>query len=835
MAILVRFIYHTGIPRDIFKNVRLCGDWNGWADIPMTKVTATDGCPAFEATVPFGAALADRSFRWGVRADVPQGNDLWAINLEVQDADSQDRHRAFTLRGPDNNPQEEHYFFTHCRRLGAHKYYQGAGDPGIRFSVWAPNALKVEVVFGDFAGADKTRQSGYISDYGSGSGPVLDQNDQPVTLQSGEPIGSLELHRGPDGIWENGPATPGFPPFKVFDHRPYMYRITRDDSSVRYRTDLFTRCQIGKGRFDPQGHAYLGHYKDLDGTVGCSVVIDLDSVTEHFDERFEKNKFIESEKFWAEEFKDAHDPTKHAPPLPTRIEDLVIYELHVNSLGYGKPNPGTFEDAMAFLDHLVELGINTVELLPVAEYEGNAQWGYGSSHFFALEYSAGGRDQLKHLIRACHRRGIAVIVDVVYNHFHHSAERAEWAYDSDGPDGNIYYWYEGNPSDYSSPDGGYLDNYSTGYAPRLWEEMVRQMFISSAAAIVEDFHVDGFRVDMTASLHQLNVRHADGRPVGHANQFGAKLLREWTSTLKLVKPNVFLIAEDHSGWAKVTEPPDQGGLGFDATWYADFYHHLIGDARVGPSYARLLKVAGAEQSMPLAMDYFSGALLASAHGKVVYHESHDEAGNSADSHRTIVVAVNGAPLSGDTRRYAEARCRFAFGMSMLSAGTPMFFMAEEVGAKKPYTYNHFMVNREDLYAEKAGNGANLFRFYADLISLRKAHPALRSRNIDVLHVHNASRVIAFRRWDDSEEFLVVASLNNWPFLRGYALRTDPSRLRDGGWREVFNSDARAYGGYNFSNIHDPRPEAESFDANTAHNGEINIVIPANGFVVLRKT
>ena len=130
-------------------------------------------------------------------------------------------------------------------------------------------------------------------------------------------------------------------------------------------------------------------------------------------------------------------------PIPRRVEDLVIYELHLGALGYGKPGPGTFADAIALLDYLVELGVSAVELLPMAEFGGEENWGYGSSHYFAIEYSGGGRDQAKFFIKECHRRGLAVISDVVYNHFTPDGERAEWMYDTDDNERNAYYWYEG--------------------------------------------------------------------------------------------------------------------------------------------------------------------------------------------------------------------------------------------------------------------------------------------------------------------------------------------------------------------------------------------------------
>jgi 1,4-alpha-glucan branching enzyme len=422
-------------------------------------------------------------------------------------------------------------------------------------------------------------------------------------------------------------------------------------------------------------------------------------------------------------------------------------------------------------------------------------------------------------------------MDVVYNHYSPNSGRAEWAYDSDLPERNMYYWYEGNPRNYPQADGGYVDNLSTGYSPRFHEEIVRKMFISSAVTLMEEFHVDGFRMDQTTAMHLYNVLHADGRPLGNVNAFGAKFLRELTRTLKLVNPDIMLMAEDHSNWDRVTQAPDVGGLGFDATWYADFYHHLIGDTQTGTQYAKLIPTAGLGGNELLAMDRFAGALANSGAHKVVYHESHDEAGNSSaqvngnriESRRTILSAVNGAPLIGATRRYGEARARFAVGMSLLSAGTPMFMMGEEIGAQKPYRYRDFMANREDLWGERQGEGQRLFRFYQDLIRLRLNHQGLRSPNISVIYVHNANRIIAFRRWQDSEEFLIVGSLNNTAFGGGYTIES--AQLNNDRWHEIFNSDASIYGGDNVGNL--------GSDI-SARNGSIQLVIPANGLVVLAR-
>ncbi len=802
----VEFQFITGLRRSIFRNARLRGSWDGsgrysdqWSESAMQEALGPDGCPVFSGSIALDPEDPDRSFKWGVVLDGPQGANFWGIPTELPDIHSVDRYRSFRLRGDGAAPQIERYFFTYARRLGANKHFGPASaHPGLRFAVWAPNARCVDVVFGD--GAD-----GYIADDGSG----IDPTRPPVPLAR-----SAELPW--DGIWEG--LAPG--DFQDFSGLPYMYRIVNAQGQTVYRTDIFSRSQIGKGATDPGGMPWAGTLDALDGTVSCSIIIDPDSVRRGFESTppGEKPDLIPAEEFWATEFSSGRS-------VPTRLEELVIYELHVGSLGFGKPGPGDLRDALAFLDHLVDLGVNAIELLPMAEFSGDAAWGYGDTHHFCIESSAGGRDKYRHLVRECHRRGLAVLQDVVYNHFDASAGRAQWQYDSTAPEQNIHYWYEGLPSDYSSLEGGYLDNGSTGYAPRFWEEVLRQQFISSAVFLLEEMHVDGLRVDLTQAIHRDNALHANGRGIGSANSFGQKFLREWSRTLHMIQPTAMLIAEDHTGWEAVTKPPAQGGLGFDARWEVAFYHSLVGDSEMAGDGARLLKRAGQGGDEPLPMDSFAGALYGSRNSRVVFHESHDEAGNSSGTARTLVIAVNGAALVDATRVAAEARSRLCFGLSLLSAGTPMFFMGEEIGAQKGYTYRNFLGNREDILGERAGNGRALFRFYQDLISLGRRLRSVRSQNIDILHCSNTNRVIAFKRWNGTEEVIIAANFNNAPFADGYLLEKDLLAIPEGGWKEIFNSDAALYGGQNVGNG----------GATLASSpGRLELVIPANGFVVFAR-
>ena len=770
MTTSVRFEYHVGLFESPFRAATLVGSWDDdgrpsadWSSKSMTPQAGSDG-DVFVADVALRPAPEDQGYRWGVQLIRKDGPTVWGIMSEVPELGRGAQERSFVLPAGDADPPLQTYHLSRHRGLGA----RPDGDR-LAFSVWAPNATAVDVVFGG--------PSGYIADDGSGA----DSDTPPVSLSPGA-----------GGLW-----TGTIDGFADVVGRGYMYRVTRDDGQTGFHTDMYSLLQAGGGDVDPGGKPYDGAPADLDGSPSCSVIVDTAT---------------------GGAWDDEHDPER---PVPRALSDLIIYELHVGALGPGSQAAGTLDDAMALLPYLEDLGVNAIELLPLFEFNGTRSWGYGSTHFLAIETSAGGRDALKAFVKACHRRGIAVLMDVVYNHYDGDAARSAWQYDSARPSRNIYYWYEGNEDRYPTADGGYVDNVSSGWAPRYLEEQVRALFVSSAAMLVDEFHIDGFRVDQTTSIHAYNRLHADGSEVPAANIFGRKLLRELCQTLQTIRPTVMLVAEDHSGWDRVTQPAATGGMGFDAAWYVDFYHHLVGDKGEGPEYARLL-YAAARHDGPLAMGRFAEALAASAGRTVVYPESHDEAGNASESRRTIRVAVDGAPLVGPTRRVAEARTRFAAAMSLLSPGTPMFLMGEEAGAEKQYTYDRFYENKEDLLGLRRGSGKRLFRFHQDLIGLRLSNESIRSRNIEIVHAHDANRTLAFRRWDGDGEQLVVASLAVRAYDAPDYRLTHPS-LSGKAWHEVLNSDERAYGGDGVGNGAAPLH---------ASGGTLGVVIPASGVVVL---
>jgi 1,4-alpha-glucan branching enzyme len=603
-----------------------------------------------------------------------------------------------------------------------------------------------------------------------------------------------------------------------------MYRLVNaQGGKPLFRTDIFARELVGRGNVDPESGNWNGDPLTLDGTVSCAVITDPDTTAAVFPLPAGGNAPMEStDEFWANEYNQNR-------PVPETIGELVIYELHVGALGSTPGIPGNLQDAVALLPYLVDLGITCIELLPMAEMNGSVGWGYGDTHHMVIQSSAGGKDEYRYFIRECHRNGIAVIQDVVYNHYDVSANRAEYQYDSTLPEQDSYYYYVGKSTDYSTPDGGYVDNGSTGRTPNFRETVVRQQFLSSVVFLIDEMHVDGFRVDLTQAIYQSNQLHANGNSVGEADLYGCKLLREWGRTVRMVHPTSILMAEDYSGWDMVTKPVTVGGFGFDAIWLADFFHALIGYQ----NNAMLLLNAGYGDQRALDMATFSSWLYNSQYNSVVFHNNHDNSGNCLNmsngictlwSHRTMLTAVNLAPIFGATRTYAESRSRVAFGLPLLSAGTPLFFMGEEIAAMKPYTYDNFINNREDLQGDRTGIGANMYRYYQDLLTVNQRYGSIRSKNIDILTADNPGRVIIFKRWSGTEQVLIAASYNNQAFPV-YILQTDAYRLPDGGWKEVFNSDAAVYGGSNTGNGGATIPSS---------NGSLTMVIPANGLIILVK-
>jgi 1,4-alpha-glucan branching enzyme len=303
---VVDFQFITGLKRAIFRNARLRGSWDSrgrysdqWTESSMQEVRGEDGCPTFTASVQLDLADSGKTFAWGVVLDGPQGPNGWGIPTEVQDLRSTDRYRQFRLSTqPGARNQVERYYFSYARHLGANKHLgSNASSADLRFAVWAPNAKKVEVVFG-------LPDRGYIADDGTG----IDTSRPPLSMQ-----------REPSGIWESEPLAD----FSAQVGLPYMYRVTNAQDSVVYRTDIFSRQQIGCGAVDPATHLWPGTIDTLDGTVSCSVVVDPDTIAAHFAPPTSRGtERISDEDFWAHEFTPALPVPKSRSRHPGKCAGL---------------------------------------------------------------------------------------------------------------------------------------------------------------------------------------------------------------------------------------------------------------------------------------------------------------------------------------------------------------------------------------------------------------------------------------------------------------------------------------------------------------------------------
>jgi maltooligosyltrehalose trehalohydrolase len=338
---------------------------------------------------------------------------------------------------------------------------------------------------------------------------------------------------------------------------------------------------------------------------------------------------------------------------PVPLCDAVLYELHVGTF----TPAGTFAAAVAELDDLALLGITAVEVMPVAQFPGARNWGYDGVFPFAVQNTYGGPAAFQHFVDECHRRGLAVILDVVYNHL--------------GPEGNVL------------PDfAPYLtDRYRTPWGPAVnldgpGSDGVRNYLTANALQWFEDFHVDGLRLD---AVHELVDRSA--RP------FLAELAATVQERAETTGRAHWLIAESADNDPQVVSDPAVGGLGIHAQWNDDF-HHAVHVALTGERSGYYGDYSGAAD-VARAMDQgfvYQGQrsrFRARRHGApsarlepsrfVVFTQNHDQVGNRADGERLSVLVDS-------------ARLRLAAALVSLSPGIPLLFMGEEYAETAPFAY-----------------------------------------------------------------------------------------------------------------------------------------------------
>ncbi len=286
--------------------------------------------------------------------------------------------------------------------------------------------------------------------------------------------------------------------------------------------------------------------------------------------------------------------------------DLVIYEMHIGTFNDtpGGP-PGDLRSAIARLPHLVELGVNAVQIMPLAEFPGAHSWGYNPADIFAVETDYGGDRGLKAFIKAAHMHGLAVIIDVVYNHLGPS-DLDLWRFDGWHQDGKggVYFYNDGRSN---TPWGDTRPDYGRGE--------VRQFLRDNALFWLDEFRADGLRWDMT-----LYIRTVHGNPhdPGQSLADGWSLMQWINREIDDHLPWKISIAEDLQDEPWMTRSSGAGGAGFDSQWAANFVH---------PVRRAIITGRDEDRSMAEVRDAILGRYNDDALQRVIYTESHDEVAN----------------------------------------------------------------------------------------------------------------------------------------------------------------------------------------------------------------
>lgn len=427
-------------------------------------------------------------------------------------------------------------------------------------------------------------------------------------------------------------------------------------------------------------------------------------------------------------------------PLPDNHE-LVMYEMHVADFSNSQANPEkqeVFKRTIEKLDHLAELGVNAIEIMPLNEHPGDYKWGYLVSHFFAVENSYGLPEDLKRFVDECHARGIRVIMDGIYNH---SAEESPLLkIDRD-------YWYYHSPrehkkeTDYWGPEFNY-ENYDEKLDIRpTWK------FIGDVVRYwIEEYHIDGIRFDAVSQLTFLDVDKPNFDFITWITQEAKKAAGN--------KP--FLnIAECIPEEPNLIVP--KGPM--DGCWHASFHmfilEHLCSDTFKVDKLKEILDPK--RQNYPTVT------------GLVNYLASHDQ--------ERLLKQL------GDIGIFEEAAFKIAkLGavILMTAVGVPMIWMGEEFGEYKPKPKSTDRPTPIDWKLLKNDLNRDLFEFYKRLIDLRKKNPALHTGNVDFFHEDPDNKVLAYVRWNDEGSRVVVVANFSDKHLADYKIPNFPA---EGKWHE----------------------------------------------------
>ena len=465
------------------------------------------------------------------------------------------------------------------------------------------------------------------------------------------------------------------------------------------------------------------------------------------------------------------------------LDELVIYELHVGTF----TPEGTFEGVVGRLDELRDLGITAIELMPVAQFPGTRNWGYDGAYPFAVQVSYGGPEGLKRLVDAAHARGLAVILDVVYNHL--------------GPEGNYLERFGPYFTDrYETPWGRAVNFDGEGGGE------VRRFVVENAVQWTGEFHLDALRLDAIHAIFDASPRHilAEIAEAVHRQAAGR---------------HVHVIAESGLNDAIVVTPASEGGYGVDAQWSDDFHHalHVLLTGERGGYYQDF----GSLQD--LAKAYREGFVYSGQYSKY-RKRRHGTSSRAVPAGRLVVCTQNhdqtGNRMLGERLNHlvGDAELTLAASALLLSPYVPLLFMGQEYGERAPFLYfvSHsdpplieavragrrdefkafawkgevpdpqaeatFLQSRLDHRLKQLPRHRAILGLYRELLRLRRALPALAGLDKQRCEVtcHETTDALAIRRWAAGSQALTVLHF-------GARDRTIELRAPAGTWRKAFDS------------------------------------------------
>lgn len=525
-----------------------------------------------------------------------------------------------------------------------------------------------------------------------------------------------------------------------------------------------------------------------------------------------------------------HDQEFRPPPF----HEFLIYQFHVGvwHIPAGRTH-GTFLDVIEKLPYLKALGVNAIQPLPIVEFPTVFSLGYNGVDYFSPETDYGVRDsdpalnsylasineklisinqgfmpyrlediqstanQLRTLIDMCHVHGIAVLLDVVYNHAGGDFGDKSIHFFDRQPNGNQ------NKSLYFTDRG-----WAGGLVFAYWNNNVKQFLIDNAKFYLTEYHCDGFRYDEVSVIKNQGGEH------------GWLFCKYVTDTCHYLKPRAIHIAECWPVEEAIVRSTGQNGAGFDATQndgLREAVRSAIGQASQG---------ATAFVDMDRIAREISSPILNNKWRAVQCTENHDIV--RKDRGWRLPRIADG---SNSHSWYARSRSRVAMGLTLTSVGIPHIFMGQEFLEDKQWNDDPGGPNQIWWHgAQNDKTMSDFLRFTRELIKVRKSLRGLSGEGINVFHVHNDNRVIAFHRWipHKGHDVVVVASLKEWTYF-DYAIGF-PAK---GYWREVFNSDV-----YD----HWVNPSVTGNGGGVHVNGwglhglptSAAITIPANGVVIFAK-